>query len=152
MSCYPQKEMNEQTTALIENTIRWARDRLGETKYAGWCLSFVEDALEQSNGIEIFGGDSAKESALLYADGMRQGEPERGAFVFYDCLCPSEDGPVNWGHCGISLGSGDVIHAWDAVRIDSCLDIERLTSLSGDHPRYIGWVPVERVLLQKPKR
>ena len=98
MSCYPQKEMNEQTTALIENTIRWARDRLGETKYAGWCLSFVEDALEQSNGIEIFGGDSAKESALLYADGMRQGEPERGAFVFYDCLCPSEDGPVNWGH------------------------------------------------------
>ena len=72
-----------------------------------------------------------------------------GAFVFYDCICPSENGPVNWGHCGISLGEGNVIHAWDAVRIDNYRDIERLTALSGDHPRYIGWVPVERVLQQR---
>ena len=146
------KEMNVQTSVLIENMIRWASEKLGETKYAGWCLSFIEDALEQSNGIEIFGGDSAKESALLYADAMRQGEPERGAFVFYDCVCPSENGPVNWGHCGISLESGNVIHAWDAVRIDNYLDIERMTALSGGHPRYIGWVTIEWVLLQKPKR
>ena len=68
---------------LIENMIRWAEDRLGETGYAGWCLSFIEDALEIPNDIEIFGSDSAKESAVLYADAMRQGEPERGAFVFY---------------------------------------------------------------------
>lgn len=56
---------------MIENMIHWAEDRLGESQYAGWCLSFIEDALEQSNGIEIFGGDSAKESALLYADDIR---------------------------------------------------------------------------------
>ena len=67
--------MNENN--LIENMIRWAEDRLGETGYAGWCLSFVEDALEIPNGIEIFGGDSAQESAVLYADAMQQGEPER---------------------------------------------------------------------------
>jgi len=30
------------------------------------CLAFVEDALERSNEIEIFGGDTAKESADLY--------------------------------------------------------------------------------------
>ncbi len=140
--------MNEKT--IIENMIRWAEDRLGETGYSGWCLSYIEDALEISNDIEIFGGDSAKESAELYADAMRHGDPERGAFVFYDCLCPSEEGPVNWGHCGISLGYGTVIHAWDKVRIDNYLDIERMTALTGDHPHYIGWVPVERVLLQKP--
>ena len=29
-------------------------------------------------------------------------------------------------------------------------EIEKLTALSGDHPRYIGWVPIERVLQQKP--
>lgn len=135
---------------LIKNMIRWAEDRLGETQYAGWCLSFIEDALEIPNGIEIFGGDSAKESALLYADAMRQGEPEHAAFVFYDCICNSEQGPVNWGHCGISLGNGNVIHAWDVVRINNYLDIERMTALSGDHPRYIGWVPIKRVLSQKP--
>lgn len=135
---------------LIDNMISWAKDRLGETKYAGWCLSFIEDALEISNCIEIFGGDSARESAGLYADAMQYGPPERGAFVFYDCLCSSEDGPVNWGHCGISLGDGRVIHAWDKVRIDPYLDIERMTAQTGDHPHYIGWVPVERVLRQKP--
>ena len=134
----------------IENMIRWAEGKRGETGYAGWCLSFIEDALEKSNGIEIFGGDSAKESAVLYADAMQPGVPERGAFVFYDCLCPGEDGQVNWGHCGIGLGDGKVIHAWDKVRIDDYREIETMTALTGDHPRYIGWVPVERVLKQKP--
>lgn len=101
------------------------------------------------NGIEIFGGDSARESYTLYRDAARTGEPERGAFVFYDCLCLSEQGPVNWGHCGIALGDGRVIHAWDRVRIDGYREIEALTALTGDHPKYIGWVPLERVLAQK---
>lgn len=136
---------------VIENSIAWAESRLGESGYAGWCLSFIEDALEQSNGIEIFGGDSAKESACLYADAMRQGVPPRGAFVFYDCLCPCGDAPVNWGHCGLGLGGGRVIHAWDRVRIDDYRQIEELRALSGDRPRYIGWVPVERVLRQRPE-
>lgn len=139
--------MNNKT---IENMIRWAEEKLGERKYAGWCLSFIEDALEISNGIEIFGGDSAKESAELYSDAMRDGLPPRGAFVFYDCMCISQDGPVNWGHCGISLGDGKVIHAWDVVRIDDYLELEKMTATSGDHPRYIGWVSIDRVLSQRP--
>ena len=110
---------------LIENSVHWAEERLGSRDYAGWCLAFIEDAL-------------------------LTGIPERGSFVFYDCLCPGEDGPVNWGHCGIGLGDGRVIHAWDAVRIDDYLQIQELTALTGDRPRYIGWVPVERVLAQRP--
>ena len=142
--------MSGQSSVLIENMIRWAKDKLGEAKYAGWCLSFAEDALEQSNDIEIFSGSSARESAMLYVDAMRQGKPDLGAFVFYDCLCHGDYGLVNWGHCGISLGDGTVIHAWGAVRIDNYLDIEHMTTTSSDHPRYIGWVPVERVLSQEP--
>ncbi len=86
---------------LTENMIRWAESKLGCTEYALWCLSFIEDALEISNHIEIYGGDSAKESCEMYKDALRGGAPERGAFVFYDCLCPGENGPVNWGHCGL---------------------------------------------------
>ena len=134
---------------LTENMIRWATDPLGSREYAGWCLSFIEDALEKSSGIEIFGGDSAKESCEMYRDALQSGMPKRGAFVFYDCLCVSDDGPVNWGHCGISLGDGSVIHAWDAVRIDSYREVEAMTARSGDHPMYIGWVPIERVLRQE---
>lgn len=130
--------------------IAWAEARLGHAEYAGWCLSFAEDALEISNGIEIFGGDSARESYDLYQDVLRTDEPERGAFVFYDCLCQSENGLVNWGHCGICCGQGQIIHAWDVVRKDDYHAIEEMTALTGDHPRYLGWIPVARVLRQSP--
>ena len=40
---------------LIENMIRFAESKLGSTEYAGWCLVFIEDALEISNHIEIYG-------------------------------------------------------------------------------------------------
>lgn len=135
---------------LIDRMIAWAEARLGHAEYAGWCLSFAEDALEISNGIEIFGGDSARESYDLYQDVLRTDEPERGAFVFYDCLCQSENGLVNWGHCGICCGQGQIIHAWDVVRKDDYHAIEEMTALTGDHPKYLGWVPVARVLRQSP--
>ena len=67
---------------LTENMISWAEDKLGSREYAGWCLSFIEDSLEKSNIIEIFGGNSAKESALLYADGMHQGIPEKCGMTY----------------------------------------------------------------------
>lgn len=140
----------DRRVGLIDRMIAWAEARIGRAEYAGWCLSFAEDALEISNDIEIFGGDSARESYELYLDAIRTDEPERGAFVFYDCLCRSEDGLVNWGHCGICCGQGQIIHAWDVVRKDDYHAIEALTALSGDHPRYLGWVPVERVLQQAP--
>ena len=56
---------------LTENMIRFAESKLGSTEYAGWCLSFIEDALELSNNIEVCGGDSAKESCELYKDALR---------------------------------------------------------------------------------
>ena len=136
---------------MTEKMIAWAKGKIGISEYAGWCLDFIEDALEQSNDIEVFGGDSAKESCEMYKDSIHSGKPELGAFVFYDCLCPSENGPINWGHCGISLGDGRIIHAWDVVRIDDYLEVERLTALTGDHPKYLGWVPLDRVLAQKPE-
>ena len=134
---------------LTDNMIAWAESRLGNTDYAGWCLSFIEDALEKSNGIEVFGGSSAKESCEMYKDALQGGQSEIGAFVFYDCMCLSEHGPVGWGHCGISLGGGRVIHAWDRVRTDGYLETEDLTAPSGGRHGYIGWVPLMRVLRQK---
>ena len=82
---------------LTENMIRFAECKLDSTEYAGWCLAFIEDALEISNNIEVFGGDSATESCELYKDALRGGMPERGAFAFYNCLCPGEIEPINWG-------------------------------------------------------
>ncbi len=47
-----------QRSQIVENMIRWALDKIGNSKYSGWCLSFIEDALEISNKIEILAGVS----------------------------------------------------------------------------------------------
>ena len=124
-------------------------EAFGKPEYIGRCLDFVEDAIEESNDMEIFGGDSAKASYLLYRDALHTGVPERGSVVFYDCLCHTPEGVMDWGHCGIALEEGRVIHAWNCIRIDDYLAIEKL-SASGEHPQYPGWIPLERILEQKP--
>lgn len=132
----------------IDNAIAWALARLGDDSYCFRCLAFVEDAYEQSNAIEMFGGDSAKESADEYGvTGTPQGIPPRGAFVFYDMSGELFDEHANYGHVGLHLGDGRVVHAWDEVRIDDMLAVENLEPAEGwTQPRYIGWAPVERIL------
>ena len=51
--------MSEDFTTYIANAIHWAQEHLGATDYAGRCLAFAEDAYEESNHVEIFGGSSA---------------------------------------------------------------------------------------------
>jgi hypothetical protein len=132
----------------IVNAIRWAQEHLGATEYAGRCLAFVEDAYEQSNHVEIFGGSSAQESADEYEAAQNQGEPPIGSFVFYACAGPVGDEIMNWGHVGLCLGEGKVIHALDTVRIDHYLDVQDLTPAPGwTRPQFIGWTPIERIFV-----
>ena len=132
----------------IDNAIAWARARLGDDGYSFRCLAFVEDAYEQSNGIEMFGGDCAKESADEYGvTGTPQGIPPCGAFVFYDMSGELFEVHANYGHVGLHLGDGRIVHAWDEVRIDDIHAVESLEPADGwTQPRYIGWAPVERIL------
>jgi len=121
--------------------------QLGNEDYCFRCLAFVEDAYEESNEIEIFGGDGAKESADEYGVNPPTGEPPRGAFVFFDMTGELFDVTTNWGHVGLCLGEGRIVHAWDEVRIDDINAVEALEPAEGwTQPRYIGWAPVERIL------
>ncbi len=95
----------------MANAIRWAQEHLGVADYAGRCLAFVEDAYEKGNYVEIFGGSSAKESADEYKAERYKGEPPAGAFVFYDCFGQLSGEYKNWGHVGLHIGEGQVIHA-----------------------------------------
>ena len=131
----------------IANAIRWAQEHLGSTNYPFLCLAFVEDAYEESNPVEIFGGDDAKASAEEYGAAQNAGEPPLGAFVFYDCFGPLDGEYKNWGHVGLYIGAGQVIHAWDTVRMDDYLDVQGLTPAQGwTKPQFIGWAPIERIL------
>ncbi len=130
----------------ISNAIRWAKEQLGSKEYLTLCLAFVEDAYENSNNVEIFGGSTAKESADEYGASDNRGVPEKGAFVFYDCFGTINDEYENWGHVGLCIGNGQVIHAWDIVRVEHYKDIEELKPAPGwTSPKYIGWAAVDRV-------
>lgn len=133
--------------AYVENAVKWALETLGSEEYRFRCLAFVEEAYEKGNGIEIFGGSTAMESAVEYGVGTDSAIPPRGVFVFYDCSGPIEGEIRNWGHVGLSLGEGKVVHAWDRVRSDHFLEVEKLAGAPGwTSPRCIGWVPVDRIM------
>ena len=140
--------MTTEFETYIANAIRWAQEHLGSTEFTGRCLAFVEDVYEQSNRVEIFGGSSAQESADEYGAAQNRGEPPLGSFVFYACAGLVEDEIKNWGHVGLQIGEGKVIHAWDKVRIDHYLAVQELTPPPGwTAPQFIGWAPIERIFV-----
>ena len=136
-----------QTDPIIANALAWAQAHLGETRYATWCLSFVEDAFERSNDIEVDGYATTKEAADGYSARDDGSVPPAGALVFYDWHGEINGVDKNWGHVGLALGDGRVIHALAEVRIDATRDVVALLPPHDSHPaRYIGWVPAEVVL------
>ncbi|MFL0248672.1 hypothetical protein [Candidatus Clostridium stratigraminis] len=140
--------MSKKYYKCINNAIEWAKCHLNSTEYMFRCLGFLEDAIEQSNDIVILRVDSAKESANLYESYQHTGIPPKGAFVFYDCYGQVNGEYRNWGHVGLSINNGDVIHSWDRVRIDNYLEVENLASAPGvEKPKYIGWVPLEHIIV-----
>ncbi|MFC4307319.1 NlpC/P60 family protein [Cohnella boryungensis] len=139
--------MTDNLDAYIERAIEWASRKLDSTDYRLLCLAFVEDAYEQANGIEMFGGSSAQESADLYGASLNRASPPKGSFVFYSSSGEVDGEMKYWGHVGLCIGNGEVIHAWDRVRINPYLEVEELTPAPGwTKPQYIGWSPVERIL------
>lgn len=131
-----------------EGAVAWALSKLGVTDYAALCYAFVEYAYELGNGIILDGlGRTAKEAADAYGADQNSGMPPRGAYVFYSCLGTLKGEYQDWGHVGLSLGDGKVIHAWDRVRIDDVRGVEELVPAPGfEKSRYIGWTPVEKIL------
>jgi hypothetical protein len=140
--------LNEVFETYIAHAIHWAQEHLDSTDYTTCCLAFVEDAYEESNHVEIFGGDDAQASADEYGAAQNRGEPPLGAFVFYACAGPVGDEIKNWGHVGLYIGEGKVIHAWDKVRIDDYHAVQNLTPPPGwSQPQFIGWAPIERIFV-----
>ena len=130
----------------IENAIHWAKAKVGLEQYQFRCLAFVEEAYEKSNHVEIFGCTTAKGSAEEYEANNNIGFPAIGSFVFYDAFGSLDNEYKNYGHVGLHIGNGNVVHAWDKIRVDNYLEVQYLSSAPGwTQPEYIGWVPVERI-------
>ena len=75
-------------------------------------MGFVEDAYEKGAGVEFAEYYFTKEAADKLDAGRNTGIPTFGAFVFYDCWETLNRKLRNWGHVGLSIGEGKVVHAW----------------------------------------
>lgn len=131
---------------IVERAIAWALAQAGSTSYALRCLSFVEDAYEVPNAIEVFGGASARESADRYGVEVSTGAAPRGAFVFFATDGVVDGEPCDWGHVGLALGDGRIVHPWPEVRVDAIDDVPRLPAGTWSTPRYRGWAAPAVVL------
>lgn len=117
----------------IEEAIKWAESEI-EVKTYNYnleCLKFVEDAFKMSAGSRL---SYAKNAANKLNAESNKGLPPRGAFVFYDW-----DGKVggvykNWGHVGLSLGNGEIIH-----NSGTSILKQDYRSLDSKKFPYIGW-------------
>lgn len=94
----------------IGQAIAWAESMIGSTKYPIYCLKFVEDAYKFGtiSDPDRFWTNAKKASIGLNAKD-NDGLPPRGSFVFFEWTsteCP------DCGHVGLSLGDGNIIHAF----------------------------------------
>jgi cell wall-associated NlpC family hydrolase len=137
----------------VEDAIDWAMDWADGTpyppggeeeyravKYVGWCLAFVQDTYDigadkappiETNDGDIKRYEYAKQAADALGAENNKGIPPRGAFVFYDWFGTIEGVYKNWGHVGLSLGDGQLVHAWT--------DGPAVASYDEIGLKYIGW-------------
>ena len=128
---------------MIENAIEWALNNKNNENYLFKCLAFVEDAYEEGNSIEMFGGSTAKESADIYGVDNKT-EPIKGSFVFYSTTGKINGIEKDWGHVGLCIGDNKIIHTWDIIRIDDYKDILNLKGAPGwSRLEYLGWTKPE---------
>jgi hypothetical protein len=132
--------------AVVERAVAWALGQVGSDAWALRCLAFVEDAYEIPNRIEVFGGDFASASAALYEAHLAKGDPPRGAFVFFSTSGPVDGVVRDWGHVGLALSDGRMVHAWPHVRVDAIGEARSLPSGGWTPPRAVGWASPSRIL------
>lgn len=119
------------TNAQIEQAIKWAYEaqsgwhanpRVSSGTWKNWCLAFVSDAYK-SSGVYLSRSYSTAQQAANVMVTNTDRNPPRGALVFYRWN--------GYGHVGISLGNGQIIHAdYNGIKVTG-LDLAGRT--------YIGW-------------
>jgi PKD repeat protein len=119
-----------------ETAISWAQQRIGSEKWWNYCLRFVANAFMQEED-KPAGWNSALEAARDYVNFDRLNQmpygwrmAPRGAIIFFD-----KEGANQYGHVGIYLGNGSIIHAYGTVQVST---IEEALG-KPDIGQYLGW-------------
>lgn len=97
-------QYNTNLDTIIEKAIEWGGSQLGSTNYDGRCQAFVWRCYNAS-GVNIGSYETANACMNALMKNTDINAP-RGALVFFDKI-PKD----KYGHIGISLGNGKMIHA-----------------------------------------
>ena len=115
----------------VTKAIAWAEKMIGKGGYTYDCQTFVGDTYRKT-GTSPVGYTCAKAAADALDAKDSSGTPPRGAYVFYDWSGTLKGVYKNWGHVGLSIGDGKIIHASGTNPVEkSQYDEIGLT--------YIGW-------------
>ena len=115
----------------VTKAIAWAEKMIGKGGYTYDCQTFVGDTYRKT-GTSPVGYTCAKAAADALDAKDSSGTPPRGAYVFYNWSETLKGVYKNWGHVGLSIGDGKIIHASGTNPVEkSQYDKIGLT--------YIGW-------------
>lgn len=118
------------TSSQIETVISWALANKGNTSYAYLCQKFVADAYAQVATRQSKA--TAKDAANAWCTHPGDKNPPRGATVYYDWYGTVDGVYKNYGHVGIALGDGRVVHAYGNKGVVVSPNVDFMTG-------YIGW-------------
>jgi len=115
----------------VNKVIDWAENQKDKTNWYGYCTAFVQDSFKT---YFRFGSANALMNYLIGSNLFCSDKsviPPTGTLVFFSAIEPYK----KYGHVGISVGDGKVIHSYDKVRTDSINTIENLNYIDS----YLGW-------------
>lgn len=130
---------NEITNEQIENAINFAYKYLTEdaSAFYGLCAAFVYHAYHDGAGIlnSSYLTANAMGNALITSNNSN---PPRGAFVFWNI--PNGYAGAEAGHVALSLGNGNIIHAWGTVA-KNCVVTGTISAVNNYYgaSNYRGW-------------
>lgn len=143
----------------VESAISWAISQEGKTAWSGYCLGFVAKAFGQESSGWTSPEDARKKLGNRFYPAATDWNPPRGALVFFSAKGTWCDAPygcidlADYGHIGIYLGNGGVVHAYGAVKVQSIVEIEQLSGRDSkgnefEIGSYIGWAYPPREWLE----
>ena len=125
----------------IESAIKWAEEAdKNSHEWEGYCLRFVSQAYGLGVNVnpKTTGWSSPNDAISKLGDkfypASKSCNPPRGALVMFSALGEYEP----YGHIGIYLGNGKVIHAYVTPRVNDLAGkdgVEQLSTIGS----YIGW-------------
>lgn len=101
-----------------DKAIAWAKKQLGRSAWAGRCQAFVADCFASGAGMPRRSAESAKAACALWRVSTSWNSVPAGAAVYFT----SPSAPQS-GHVGLSIGGGQMIHAFSSIKQQSIADV-----------------------------